>query len=228
MVRGRWPRGLRIAGIVILAGLAAALTGAGAANAAIHREAEATTFDDAEAVPRRPVAVVFGTKVEADGSLSPRLADRVRAAVALFHAGRVEGLLMTGDHHRPEYDEVGAMRAAALAAGVPATAVTVDPEGLDTYDSCIRARTLLGVRAAVLVTQAYHLPRALYLCRHQGIDAVGLAVADWEHHPERSGTRYGRGAQVRHTVREWVARANAPVDTLILRRAPAVTDPPPA
>jgi vancomycin permeability regulator SanA len=78
------------------------------------------------------------------------------------------------------------------------------------------------------VTQAYHLPRALYLCRHQGIDAVGLAVADWEHHPERSGTRYGRGAQVRHTAREWVARANAPVDTLILRRAPAVTDPPPS
>jgi vancomycin permeability regulator SanA len=214
---------VRVAGIAALAALAATAVTATAANGAIVRDAETRSWDEPADVPHRPVAIVFGTKVEDDGTLTPRLADRVRAAVALYRAGRVERLLMTGDHHRPDYDEVGAMRREAVAAGVPEAAISVDPDGLDTYDSCVRAHRSLGIDAAVLVTQAYHLPRALYLCRHQGIDAVGLSVADWQHHPERSGTIYGPAEQVKHTVREWFARANAPVDSLILRRDPAVT-----
>jgi vancomycin permeability regulator SanA len=219
-------RGLRTAGIVGLAAVTATLVAAAVINAHLVDDARPLMWDDATDVPARPVAIVFGTRVEPDGTLSPRLADRVGAAVDLYRAGRVQRLIMTGDRHPPDYDEVAAMRSTAVAAGVPDAAISLDPAGLDTYDSCVRAHAGYEVRAAVLVTQAYHLPRALYLCRQQGIDAVGLAVADWQHHPERSGTNYGRGAQIRHTVREWLARANAPVDTKILRREPAVRSAP--
>jgi vancomycin permeability regulator SanA len=129
---------------------------------------------------------------------------------------------MTGDNRRPDYDEVTAMRNWAIAEGVPASAITRDHAGLDTYDSCVRARTVFGVHDAVLVTQAYHLPRALYLCRGQGIDAVGLAVPDWQHNPERARTDYPRYKQVSYTVREWMARPYARVEAELLRRGPAI------
>jgi vancomycin permeability regulator SanA len=210
---------------VTLSGLAAALSGATAANARVTGAADGLAYDDAAAVPTRTVAIVFGTLVEPDGSPSDRLADRLRGAVDLYRAGRVGHLLMTGDNRRPDYDEVSAMRAWALDAGVPAAAITRDYAGLDTYDSCVRARDVFGVHDAVLVTQAYHLPRALYLCRRQGIDAVGLAVPDWEHRAERAQADYPLHKQVNHTVREWFARANAIVDAQVLRRGPAIPGP---
>jgi vancomycin permeability regulator SanA len=223
--RARIARRVRIALIVALAAMAAALTTAVAADAHIVRAADGLSYDDVPAVPVRTVAIVFGAMVGPDGLPSPALTDRLRGAVELYRAGRVGHLLMTGDNRRPDYDEVTVMRAWAIAAGVPADAITRDYAGLDTYDSCLRARTVFGVRDAVLVTQAYHLPRALYLCRDQGIDAVGLAVADWQHHPERSGTVYPRDMQVGYTVREWLARVNATVDARLLHRGPAIPGP---
>jgi vancomycin permeability regulator SanA len=225
----RWwrpaPRAVRIGVIAVLAGLCAVLTTAAVANVRISRTTEALAYDDVPAVPTRTVAVVFGALVEAGGRPSNALADRLRAAVDLYRAGRVRHLLMTGDNRRSTYDEVTALRAWAIAEGVPAEAITRDYAGLDTYDSCLRARTVFGVRDAVLVTQAFHLPRALYLCRHHGIDAVGLAVADWQHHPERSGTVYPLHERLAYPVREWLGRANATLDAELWQRAPAVPGP---
>jgi vancomycin permeability regulator SanA len=221
----RRARRLRIAGIAVLAAVTATTAAATAANARIVHDAGAVAYDDVTAVPHRRVAIVFGALVGPDGVPSPALTDRLQGAVDLFHAGRVDHLLMTGDNSRADYDEVSAMRAWALARGVPAEAITRDYAGLDTYDSCLRARTVFGVADAVLVTQAFHLPRALYLCRRQGIDAVGLSVADWQHHPERSPTVYPRDMQISYTVREWLARVDATVDTELRRRGPAVGGP---
>ena len=104
------------------------------------------------------------------------LADRVAAAVQLYKSGKVGRLLMSGDNSRPGYDEVTAMKRSAVALGVPAGKVNLDYAGLRTYDSCYRARAIFGIERAILVTQRYHLPRALYLARSFGIDAVGLAA----------------------------------------------------
>ena len=133
-------------------------------------------FDDPARVHSAPVAIVFGAGVQADGSPTWMLADRVDAAVMLFKAGKVGRLLMTGDNGSVSYDEVTAMKKRAVEQGVPADRVNLDHAGFRTYDSCYRAATIFGVRKAVLVTQRYHLPRALFLARAFGIDSVGLAA----------------------------------------------------
>lgn len=136
-------------------------------------------FFDASAVPSRSVAIVFGAGILPDGTPTPMLADRVDAAVRLYRLGKVDKLLFSGDNSRPDYNEVGAMLKYAVAQGAPPSAITLDYAGFDTYDSCYRARTIFGVASAVLVTQRYHLPRAVYDCRRLGIDAVGLGTPDW-------------------------------------------------
>jgi vancomycin permeability regulator SanA len=92
----------------------------------------------------------------------------------------VERLLVTGDNSRTSYDETTAMLDRAVAGGVPAERITEDFAGFSTYDSCARARRVFGVEDAVVITQGYHLPRAVYTCRQLGIDAVGLGLEDWE------------------------------------------------
>jgi vancomycin permeability regulator SanA len=212
--------------VLVLAGTATVgLLAMVVANTIVTRGASGLARDDVSAVPHRSVAIVFGAGVDPDGRPTPALADRLAAAIALYRAGRVDHLLLTGDNSRRDYDEVTAMRAVVLAAGVPAERITRDYAGFDTYDSCARAVSVFGVRDAVLVTQDFHLPRALYLCRHQGIDAVGLAVPDWQHRPERSGTDYPLGLRVSYTLREWVARTKSVFDARVLHRAPAVGGP---
>jgi vancomycin permeability regulator SanA len=221
------PRRRRVRRLVlVLAGTAfAGLIVVVGANVVVARGAGGLARDDVAAVPHRTVGLVFGAGVDADGRPTPALADRLKAGIALYRAGRVDHLLLSGDNSRHDYDEVTAMRDVVLAGGVPADRITRDYAGFDTYDSCARAVSIFGVRDAVLVTQDFHLPRALYLCRHQGIDAVGLAVPDWQHRPERSGTDYPLGLRVTYTLREWLARTKSVFDAEVLHRGPAVGGP---
>jgi vancomycin permeability regulator SanA len=99
-------------------------------------------------------------------------------AVALFKAGKVEHLLVSGDNSRRGYDEPTIMRRLAIQGGVPPAQVTVDYAGFDTSDSCVRARRIFGVDEAVLVTQGFHIRRAIFLCRRAGLDAVGLVASE--------------------------------------------------
>lgn len=128
---------------------------------------------DPEDVPERPVAIVFGSQVNPDGAPSAVLADRLDAARNLYQAGKVRAILVTGDNGQVEYDEVDPMRAWLVERGVPANRVVGDYAGFDTYSSCVRAVKIFGVREAVLVTQAYHLTRAVAVCRRIGMNAVG-------------------------------------------------------
>jgi SanA protein len=123
-------------------------------------------------VPPRPVALVFGAGVWPDGSLSDILADRVAVAAELYHLGKVDKLLMSGDYRH--YDEPAHMRSYALQLGVPDEDIVLDSYGRRTYDSCYRAKHIFRVDAAILVTQAYHLDRALLIADRLGIDAVGV------------------------------------------------------
>ncbi|HXX30028.1 MAG TPA: ElyC/SanA/YdcF family protein [Myxococcaceae bacterium] len=122
-----------------------------------------------------PVAMVFGAGLAPGGEASPLLAERLETAHALLRAGKVQRLLLTGNtgaHH----DEVRAMRRYLLAAGVPESALLLDLEGASTFESCWRARSVFGVSQALLVTQRFHLPRALFLAAHAGLRAEGVAA----------------------------------------------------
>lgn len=129
-----------------------------------------------EEVRGERVAIVFGARVYNSGRLSAMLRDRVDTAIDLYKAGKVQKLLLSGDNQFADYNEPGAMMDYAIAQGVPAGDIQPDFAGRRTYDTCYRARAIFQVESAILVTQRFHLPRALLLCNQLGIDAVGVAA----------------------------------------------------
>jgi SanA protein len=126
--------------------------------------------------PNAPVAIVFGAGLDRAGMPSLVLRDRVSAAAQLYFAGKVKKLLMSGDNRFVDYNEPGAMQKYALGLGVPEEDIVLDYAGRRTYDTCYRARAIFGVRQAIVVTQAFHLPRALLLCNAMGVEATGFSA----------------------------------------------------
>jgi vancomycin permeability regulator SanA len=208
-VRGRPTGLLAAAGATILLALLLVAAVGGTTSGRLYQT-------PAEVPPAR-VAVVFGAGLRPDGTPTPMLADRIQAAVDLYHAGRVHKLLMTGDNSRGDYNEVAAMRRYAEQRGVPAADITLDYAGFSTYESCYRAQAIFGVTQAVLVTQRYHLPRAVYTCLHLGIDATGLGTPDWEVYPQRLMLTY--------SAREALATLNALWQVHVTRPAPTFLGP---
>jgi vancomycin permeability regulator SanA len=127
-------------------------------------------------VPPRRGAIVFGAELWRDGSPTPILRDRVDAAADLYFSGKVEKLLLSGGNRFLDYNEPGAMRAYALSLGVPEDAIVLDYAGRRTYDTCYRAKAIFGLNEAILGTQKFHLPRALYTYNQLGLDSVGIAA----------------------------------------------------
>ncbi|WUG43671.1 YdcF family protein [Kitasatospora sp. NBC_00458] len=127
--------------------------------------------------PEAPVAVVFGAGLF-DGRPSPYLAHRLDAAVELFERRKVQAILVTGDNGRDSYDETDAMRRYLIEHGVPDVRVVGDHAGFDTWDSCTRAHRIFGVDRAVLVSQDFHVRRALALCRAAGIESYAVGVPE--------------------------------------------------
>ncbi len=128
----------------------------------------------AENPPR--VAIVFGAKVWDNGEASPVLYDRVLTAVELYRAGRVKKILMSGDNPNESYDEPTAMLRTAVSLGVPAENIVLDFAGRRTFDTCYRAKEIFGIEKAILVTQEFHQPRAIYLCSNLGVDSIGITA----------------------------------------------------
>ncbi|MGW2744885.1 SanA/YdcF family protein [Streptomyces sp. NPDC001450] len=126
-------------------------------------------------VPRTDVAVVFGAGLW-DGEPSPYLAHRLDAAAKLYRAGRIKVVLVTGDNSREDYDEPDAMRTYLGKHGVPDDRIVSDYAGFDTWDSCVRARKIFGVDRAVLISQGFHIRRAVALCEAAGVDSYGIGV----------------------------------------------------
>lgn len=127
--------------------------------------------------PDAPVAIVLGAGLRADGSPKPYLRIRLEDTLRLYEDGKVRAILVSGDHGQVDYDEVAAMTSWLVEHGVPAGKVVADHAGFDTYDSCVRAHEIFGVRAALVVTQEFHVRRAVFLCRAAGIDAAGVGSA---------------------------------------------------
>lgn len=139
--------------------------------------------------------LILGCRVHEDGSPSLMLSDRLEKGIALYENGASARLLMSGDHGRLEYDEVNTMKQFAVEQGVPSEAVFMDHAGFSTYDSVYRARDIFKAEKVIIVSQEYHLPRALYIAERLGLDAYGVPAED---------IRY-RGASYRN-LREAIAR----------------------
>jgi len=130
----------------------------------------------ADQVPNAPVAIVFGAGLASKGKPSPMLAERLETAVRLYRSGKVEKILVTGANLTRSHDETKAMGQYALARGVPREMILRDDAGFSTYDSCYRAKAVFGIERATLVTQRFHLPRALFIANSLGLDAIGVAA----------------------------------------------------
>lgn len=129
-----------------------------------------------EKAPAAPVAIVFGAGLQRDGSPTAILQDRVTTAVNLYFSGKVKKLLMSGDNRFVDYNEPGSMRAFAISRGVPEEDIVLDYAGRRTYDTCYRARTIFGIDHALLVSQNYHLPRAIFTCNALGLRVTGISA----------------------------------------------------
>jgi len=138
------------------------------------RFATAGKIHTAADAPAAPVAIVLGAGLNADGSPKPYLRVRLEDTLRLYRDGKIRAILVSGDHGQIEYDEVAAMTAWLTEHDVPADKVVADHAGFDTYDSCVRAYKIFGVRHALVVTQEFHVRRAVFLCQEAGIDVSGV------------------------------------------------------
>lgn len=162
------------------------------------------------------IAIVFGAGLTRSGEPTPALYDRVATAADLYRRGLVYKLLLTGDNRYVTYNEPEAMRRTAERLGVPNEDLVLDYAGRRTYDSCYRAREIFGVDRAILVTQAFHLDRALYLCHSFGIDSIGV-VADRRNYTQTSQTWW--------SLREAAATLEAWLDVNVTRPTPVLGSP---
>lgn len=168
-------------------------------------------------MPVRRVAVVFGAGLLRDGSPTAVLRDRVQQAANLYFAKKVEKLLMSGDNRFVDYNEPESMRQYALSLGIPEKDIVLDYAGRSTYDTCYRAKAIFGLKSVILVTQQFHLARAVFLCNTLGLDAIGI---------EADLREYTRSSLFWWNARELLATIQAFSD-LIWRPLPVLGDPEP-
>jgi SanA protein len=171
-----------------------------------------------EDVPSRPVAIVFGAGLWRDGTPTTVLRDRISTAAELYFSGKVEKILMSGDNRFLDYNEPGAMKAYALSLGVPEAAIVLDYAGRRTYDTCYRAKAIFGLQKVILVTQRFHLPRALYTCNGLGLESIGVPADQRE---------YRRASVLYWNLRELPATLTALLQVNIFRPEPVLGQPEP-
>lgn len=170
---------------------------------------------DAATVPNVPVALVFGARI-VDDRPTAFLASRLDAAVSLYARRKVEAILVSGNDNGRGYDEPDVMRDYLVAHGVPADRVIADHAGFDTWDTCVRAHSVYGINEAILVTQAFHVARAVALCRANGVDGYGVGL---------DSASVGINSTVYGYFREYFAASKAMWDSLVAKPAPDVLGP---
>ena len=171
-----------------------------------------------ENAPSSRLAIVFGAGLRRDGSPTAILRDRVETAADLYFSGKVEKILMSGDNRFEYYNEPESMRQYALSLGVPDAAIAVDYAGRRTYDTCYRAKAIFGAREALLVTQKFHLPRAIFLCNALGLKSYGI---------EANNIRYRKISLLIWNFREQIATLGAFIDVFLSNPVPVLGNPEP-
>lgn len=151
----------------------------------------ADTFKNSE---KADCVLILGAGVK-DGKPKPMLRDRLLTGIELYKSGAAKKIIMSGDHGRADYDEVNVMRAFALEQGVKAEDIFLDHAGFSTYDSVYRAKNIFGAENLIIVSQKYHLYRALYIAKKLDVKAAGVS-ADLNTY----------GGQLKRDIREIIAR----------------------
>lgn len=171
-----------------------------------------------DSVPAERVAIVFGAGLRRDGTPTAILKDRVETAVQLYQQGKVKKLLMSGDNRFVEYNEPEAMRQYALDLGIPDKDIVLDYAGRRTYDTCYRAKAIFQLDSAILVTQNFHLPRALFLCNWFGVKSTGV---------EANNAYFRKISRLIWDTRELFATTQAVWDVYVSKPLPVLGDPEP-
>lgn len=172
-------------------------------NIVVFASIPSTGYAELEDIPEAEAALILGAKVYSDGRLSSIMKDRADSGLELYKSGKVKKLLVSGDHGTKKYDEVNAVKDYLLARGVRADDLFLDHAGFDTYDSLYRARDIFQVKSVTVVTQKFHLPRALYIGKSLNLEVYGY-IADKQDYQ----------GMIWNELRECVARSKAVVDVV--------------
>ncbi len=203
----------------ILAGAFVGLAATGAALWAcdvwVSRAAAGRCHQQTQAMPAAPVAVVMGCSPKTRGEPNRFYHARIQAGAALFKAGKVQALIVSGDNATKEYDEPTAMKADLAAAGVPEDRIYCDYAGFRTLDSVVRAQAVFGQSRFIVVSQRFHNERAIFLARRHGLDVTGFDAAD-----------VSRTMAPATYLREYLARVKAVLDVTLLSTEPKFYGPP--
>lgn len=154
--------------------IAAAIAAFYIINAAVTTYADKYIFSIDDIAQKAECVLVPGAKVYGDESLSPVLQDRVDYAISLYEAEKADKILFSGDHGQKDYDEVNSMMDYAVEKGVPEEDIFLDHAGFSTYESIYRARDIFQISNLIIVTQEFHLSRAVYIARKLGLEAYGV------------------------------------------------------
>lgn len=190
-------------------GLVAGSVSVAAINSAVVNSAQGRVFRNVDDVPTRRVALVLGTSPRVEGRKNLYFERRMEAAEQLYRRGKVDRILVSGDNSTPYYDEPTAMRKALVERGLPPSAIVLDYAGFRTLDSILRAHRVFGLREFTIITDDFHLPRALYIAEHEGVNAIGFQTRPLP-----------VSVSPRTHVREIGSRALAWFDLVILHRKP--------
>jgi len=174
-------------------------------------------------VPAEPVGIVFGAQVVGD-SPSPYLASRLDVSLALWRAHKIKVFLVSGDNSTADYNEPKAMRDYLMAHGVPSNVIVLDYAGFDTWETCDRARRVFGVDHAIVISQTFHVPRAIYLCRAAGIDTFGVGDGDAAWTMSHDISINGHAREVIAGFYAVYQAALTPDPTFLGRREPGIAD----
>lgn len=147
-------------------------------NILVHFSSASHIYENIEEAEVVETAIVLGAAIYSDGDLSPIYKDRVDTAFELYQAGKVSKILASGDNSTVEHNEVNPVRNYLLARGIPDADIYLDHAGFDTYSTMYRARDIFEVSSVIIVTQSFHLPRAVFIARALGIDAYGVPADD--------------------------------------------------
>ncbi len=182
----------------------------------VHNAARSRQYNDLSAIPHNRIALLLGTsQFTRSGGANRFFWHRIEAAASLYHAGKADYIIASGDNRFASYNEPESMRRALISFDVPDHVIVLDSAGFNTFDSVIRSKLVFGAESITIVSQPFHNARAIFIARNKGIDAIGFNAED-----------VPRQDAFSVYVREYFARIKAMIDVYILQREPRVMDEP--
>jgi len=178
-------------------------------NRVIVKTTKSQIYTDVNSIPANDIGLVLGTSKYTVGGINLYFKYRIESAAQLYFSGKIKHIIVSGDNHVHGYNEPAQMKEALIELGVPANKITCDYAGLRTLDSVVRLKKIFMTSRATIISQKFHLQRALYIAKYYNMDAVGYCSKD-------VGEKYGRSTN----IRELFARSKAIIDLYILKTKP--------